>query len=199
MTPATRTLSTLCELPENPIHLHHFRPPRHIMALRSRLASALPTRSHFCPRPISLGARQTEGLIGMTGEAMQGLLQEQGGKLVPTGFSLLLFGREPRVQVPQAGLLGTIHYEDGTEGTRDFDGSAVEVPEQAIQWIKDKLPNPISRSQAKRKERYESCFELLLEGIVNALVHRDYGIEGATCQLSVTSRRAGIAQIQDSV
>lgn len=121
---------------------------------------------------------------------MQGLLQEQGGKLVPTGFGLLLFGQEPRVRVPQAGLLGTIHYEDGTEETRDFEGPAVEVPEQAIQWIKDKLPNPISRSQAKRKERHESFFELLREGIVNALVHRDYAIEGAKCQLSVTKDKA---------
>lgn len=121
---------------------------------------------------------------------MQGLLQEQDGKLVPTGFGLLLFGREPRVRVPQAGLLGTIHYEDGTEETRDFEGPAVEIPGQAIQWIKDKLPNPISRSQAKRKEQHESFFEVLREGIVNALVHRDYSIEGAKCQLSVTKDKA---------
>lgn len=67
---------------------------------------------------------------------MQGLLQEQNGKLVPTGFGLLLFGREPRVRLPQAGLLGTIHYEDGTEEASDFEGPAVEIPGQAIQWIK---------------------------------------------------------------
>lgn len=121
---------------------------------------------------------------------MQGLMQEPGGKLVPTGFGLLLFGREPRVCVPQAGLLGTIHYEDGTEETRDFEGPAVEIPEQAIQWIKDKLPNPISRSQAKRKDQHESFFEVLREVIVNALVHRDYSIEGAKCQLSVTKDKA---------
>lgn len=121
---------------------------------------------------------------------MQGLLQEKSGKLVPTGFGLLLFGREPRVRVPQAGLLGTIHYEDGTEETRDFEGPAVEIPEQAIQWIKDKLPNPISRSQAKRKELNEAFFKLLREGIVNALVHRDYGFEGAKCQLSLTMDKA---------
>jgi ATP-dependent DNA helicase RecG len=141
--------------------------------------------------------RTSAGIRAMVGSSefnrrlvMQGLLQQQGGKLVPTGFGLLLFGREPRVRVPQAGLLGTIHYDDGTEETRDFEGPAVEVPEHAIQWIKDKLPNPISRSQAKRKERHESFFELLREGIVNALVHRDYAIEGAKCQLSVTKDKA---------
>jgi ATP-dependent DNA helicase RecG len=115
--------------------------------------------------------------------ALQGLLHEKGRAFVPSGFGLLLFGKEPRTHTPQAGLLGTIHLADGREETRDFDGPAVDVPEQAIQWIKDKLPNPIARTQAKRREVNETLFELLREGIVNALVHRDYGITGAKCQL----------------
>ena len=114
---------------------------------------------------------------------LQGLLEAQGHELVPTGFGLLLFGAEPRTRLPQAGLLGTIHYPDGREETRDFDGPAVEVPGQAIQWLKDKLPNPISRTQARRREVKQTLYELLREGIVNALVHRDYSIEGAKCQL----------------
>lgn len=114
---------------------------------------------------------------------LQGMLQEAGGQFVPTGFGLLLFGREPRLSVPQAGLLGTVHFADGREETRDFDGPAVNIPEQAIAWLKDKLPNPIARTQARRKELHETHFELLREGIVNALVHRDYGIAGAKCQL----------------
>jgi ATP-dependent DNA helicase RecG len=113
----------------------------------------------------------------------QGLLREQEGKLVPSGFGLLLFGKTPRAHMPQAGLLGTIHYADGREDTRDFDGPAVAAPEQAIQWLRDKLPNPIDRTRAKRREVNQALFELLREGIVNSLVHRDYGIEGAKCQL----------------
>ncbi|MFV2073048.1 MAG: ATP-binding protein [Thermoanaerobaculales bacterium] len=114
---------------------------------------------------------------------LQGLLQEQDGKLLPTGFGLLLFGKEPRARMPQAGLLGTIHYADGREETRDFDGPAVAAPADAIQWLKDKLPNPIDRTQAERREVNEALFELTREGIVNAMVHRDYGIEGAKCQV----------------
>jgi ATP-dependent DNA helicase RecG len=83
---------------------------------------------------------------------LQGMLHEKGRSLVPSGFGLLLFGKEPRTVMPQAGLLGTIHYADGREETRDFDGPAVDVPGHAIQWVKDKLPNPISRTQAKRRE-----------------------------------------------
>jgi len=133
--------------------------------------------------------------IGITGtiesEAFQarllahGLLEDQKGKRVPTGFGVVLFGKEPRTRLPQAALLGTIHFDDGTEETRDFDGPAVNIPDEAIQWLKDKLPNPISRTQAKRKEIHETFFRLLREGIVNALVHRDYSIRGAKCQLVV--------------
>lgn len=114
---------------------------------------------------------------------MQGLLHEQDGKLTPTGFGILLFGKEPRFAMPQAGLLGTIHHDDGREEIRDFDGPAVFVPEQALRWLKDKLPNPIDRSQGRREEASKALFEMAREGIVNALVHRDYGIQGAKCQL----------------
>lgn len=118
--------------------------------------------------------------------AQQGLLQQVGDRFLPTGFGLLLFGNEPRTAMPQAGLLGTIHLADGKEEVRDFDGPQVLVPEQALRWMHDKLPNVIDRSNARRTEASEPLFELAREGIVNALVHRDYGITGAKCQLVVT-------------
>lgn len=114
----------------------------------------------------------------------QGLLIEKDEAQVPTGFGLLLFGKEPRARLPQAGLLGTIHLASGKEETRDFDGPMVAVPEQVIDWLRSKLPDPIDRSQPKRRGVNDALFELVREGIVNALVHRDYGIEGAKCQIS---------------
>ncbi len=116
----------------------------------------------------------------------QGLLKEEKGRLVPSGFGLLLFGKSPRDVMPQAGLLGTIHYPDGTEETKDFDGPMVLVPGQAIQWLRDKIPNPIDRSDARRKEANEKFFGLVREGSVNGLVHRNYDIREAKCQLIVT-------------
>jgi ATP-dependent DNA helicase RecG len=89
--------------------------------------------------------------------------------------------------MPQAGLLGTIHHADGREDKpRDFDGPQVFVPEQALQWLRDKLPDPIDRSAARRQEANRLFFTLVREGLVNALVHRDYSIAGAKCQLTVT-------------
>jgi ATP-dependent DNA helicase RecG len=43
-----------------------------------------------------------------------GLLKPQNKTFMPTGFGLILFGKEPRTSMQQAGLLGTIHYPDGT-------------------------------------------------------------------------------------
>jgi ATP-dependent DNA helicase RecG len=116
----------------------------------------------------------------------QGLLEKAQGKLRPTGFATILFGKQPRDAFPEAGLLGTIHYPDGKEEIRNFDGPLVLVPGQVIQWLNDKLQNPIDRSGAQRKNANEKFFELVREGVVNALVHRDYDIKGTKCQLVVT-------------
>jgi ATP-dependent DNA helicase RecG len=118
--------------------------------------------------------------------AQQGLLHAEGRKLSPAGFGILLFGKSPRDVMQQAGLLATIHYPDKTEEVRDFDGPLVLVPEQVIQWLKDKLPNPINRSAAQRKDAGDKFYELVREGVVNALVHRNYDITGAKCQMIVT-------------
>lgn len=118
--------------------------------------------------------------------ARLGLMEEKDGRFAPTGFGLLLFGRRPRTTVLQAGLLGTIHHADGSQEIRDFDGPQVEVPEQALAWLRDRLPTPIDRTEAVRREANAALFELVRESMVNALVHRDYSIAGAKCQLVVT-------------
>ena len=116
-----------------------------------------------------------------------GLLRDRrDGASVPTGFGYLLFGREPRAVMPQAGVLATIHYADGREEVQDFDGPQVFAPEQVLQWLRDKLPNPIDRSRARRVEVNESLYGMIREAVVNAIIHRDYAVEGAKCQLIVT-------------
>jgi predicted HTH transcriptional regulator len=78
--------------------------------------------------------------------AQQGLLQTDGNRLVPSGFGALLFGTSPRDLLPQVGLLGTIHYPNGKEEARDFDGPQVVVPEQAIEWLKNRKPSDLSQA-----------------------------------------------------
>ncbi|MCX5797003.1 MAG: hypothetical protein NTY77_16040 [Elusimicrobia bacterium] len=117
----------------------------------------------------------------------QGLLKEDNdGHLNPTGFGCLLFGTKPRDVLPQAGLLATIHHANGQEELRDFDGPIVLIPELVEKWLKDKLPDIADRGQMRRKQGPDIPLELVREAVVNALVHRDYAIAGAKCQLSIT-------------
>ena len=122
----------------------------------------------------------------------QGVLKEIGGLRKPSGFGNILFGETPRTSTPQAGLLATIHYANGKEEVKDFDGPQILVPSDLIQWLRAKLPNVIDRSEAKRSERSDPIFELVREGVVNAIVHRDYSIEGGKCQLQVHPTRIDI-------
>ncbi|MBI3923738.1 MAG: hypothetical protein HY318_20120 [Armatimonadetes bacterium] len=116
----------------------------------------------------------------------QGLLKEEDGRLVPTGFGILVFGREPRRAMRQAGLLGAIHYPNGEHERKEFDEPAVMIPDLLEKWLNDKLPNVFDRSKMQREERPPLPFEMVREAVVNALIHRDYDIEGGKCQIVVT-------------
>lgn len=118
----------------------------------------------------------------------QGVLADDGeGVLLPTGFGLMLFGDNPRDVVPQAGMLATIEYPDGTTETSDFDGPLVFVPGAVEECLKGRLPNVADRSTAHRTAVSALPYEMVRESVVNALVHRDYDIRGAKCQLVVTT------------
>jgi len=116
----------------------------------------------------------------------QGLLKEEKGRLLPTGFGILLFGKEPRRAMRQAGLLAAIHYPNGEQERKEFDEPAVMIPDLLEKWLKDKLPNVVDRSKMRREERPALMFEMVREAVVNALIHRDYDIEGGKCQVVVT-------------
>ncbi|MEI7902159.1 MAG: ATP-binding protein [bacterium] len=116
----------------------------------------------------------------------QGLLKEDDGRLIPTGFGILLFGKEPRSAIRQAGLLASIHYPNGEQERKEFDEPAVMIPDLLERWLRDKLPNVFDRSKMRREERPALPFEMVREGVVNALIHRDYDIEGGKCQIVVT-------------
>ncbi|MFO7950300.1 MAG: ATP-binding protein [Candidatus Fermentibacteraceae bacterium] len=115
----------------------------------------------------------------------QKLVLEEDGVVRPSGFGLLLFGHEPRVAMHQAGLLGTIEYPNGTEEVRDFDQSLVLIPDLVEEWLESKLPSVSSRDRMRRVEVPALPFKMVREAVVNALIHRDYDMEGAKCQLIV--------------
>lgn len=117
----------------------------------------------------------------------QGLLRRAGAEAVPTGFGFLLLGKAPRDVLHQAGLNATIEYPDGSLAIENFEGPAILIPDQVEAWLQPKLPSVIDRSRMTREERPTLPFELIREAVINALVHRDYDLVGATCHLVVTA------------
>jgi pyrimidine deaminase RibD-like protein len=93
----------------------------------------------------------------------------------------------PREILHHAGLNATIEYPDGTHEIQNFDGPAILIPDLVEKWLRPKLPNVIDRSRMTRVERPALPFDLVREAVINALVHRDYDLTGATCHLVVTA------------
>ncbi len=112
-------------------------------------------------------------------------MKKDKDELLPTGFGMLLFGKQPRNTLRQAGLLASITYPDGEKERKEFDEPAVLIPDLLEKWLKDKLPNVFDRNQMQREERPALPFEMIREAVVNALIHRNYDIEGGKCQLAV--------------
>ena len=106
-------------------------------------------------------------------------------KLKPSGFGMLLFGKQPRNTFHQAGLLAKVRYPNGKEENKNFDQAMVLIPSQLEEWLDKVLALTSDRNRMERIDTPDVPMELIREAVVNALIHRDYGIEGAKCQLEI--------------
>lgn len=116
-----------------------------------------------------------------------GCLEKKDGGLLPTGFGFLLFGKRPRDVMPQAGLLAKAEFQDGKLNRQEFNEALVLIPEAVERWLAVVLPSSLDRSRMQRNEKVDLPFEMIREAVINALVHRNYDIEGANTQLVVNS------------
>jgi ATP-dependent DNA helicase RecG len=117
----------------------------------------------------------------------QGLLTAVGDTLTPTGFGYLLFGKDPRNALPQAGLLARAELPDGKTSRKEFGEAMVLIPDAIEEWLYQVLPSTVDRSRMERREQVDLPFEMIREAVVNALIHRDYDILGQKCQLVVNA------------
>jgi ATP-dependent DNA helicase RecG len=104
---------------------------------------------------------------------------------VPTGYGVLLFGKNPRTKFKNAVLKAHVSYGGSKIEPKDFDQALVLLPDQIEEWLLKVLPLSKDTSSFKRKDVPDFPPRALREAIVNALVHRDYEIEGAKCELKI--------------
>lgn len=138
--------------------------------------------------------RSKAGIEAIVGSAefarllrQQGLLTGEGDSATPTGFGFLLFGKEPRNAVPQAGVLARAELADGKTSRAEFGQAMVLIPGELETWLNKTLPSTLDRSRMERREQVDLPFEMIREAVVNALIHRDYDIAGQKCQLVVNA------------
>jgi len=108
---------------------------------------------------------------------------------VPTGFGVLLFGKNPRTKFKNAVLKAHVTYGNQKIEPKDFDQALVLLPDQIEEWLKKVLPLSKDTSSFKRKDIPDFPIAVLREAIVNALVHRDYEIEGAKCEIKIDENK----------
>jgi len=110
-------------------------------------------------------------------------------QFVPTGFGILLFGKNPRTKFKNAVLKAHVTYGNQKIEPKDFSDALVLLPDQIEEWLKKVLPLSKDTSGFKRKDVPDFPIEVLREAIVNALVHRDYEIEGAKCEIKIDENK----------
>ena len=113
------------------------------------------------------------------------LINHPIGTYNPTGLGILLFGKNPRNRYPQAVLKVEARFGSGDPEIHDFSDALVLIPDKVEEWLKRVLSSKISRDNFARETEYSYPIVVLREAIINALVHRDYDIEGAKCYLNI--------------
>lgn len=117
---------------------------------------------------------------------LQGLLVESDQGLKPSGFGELLFAKNPRDSLPQAGILATVDHGNGEKALTDFDEPLVLIPGAVERFVKPLLKHTLNRNSMERTHQSDVPFEVVREAVINALVHRDYDIGNAKCQLIIS-------------
>jgi len=110
-------------------------------------------------------------------------------RFVPTGYGVLLFGTNPRTKFKDSVLKAHVTYNNQKIEAKDFDKALVLLPDLIEEWLLKVLPLSKNTSGFKRRDIPDFPLEVLREAIVNALVHRDYEIEGAKCEIKIDEDR----------
>ena len=104
---------------------------------------------------------------------------------MPTGIGLLLFGKRPQLIYQNALLRATYKTKNRGEKLKTFEGPIIDQADEAMNWFKEVIDKQIDRSDAQREEVYDYPLVVVREAVVNAIVHRDYDIQGAPIYLEV--------------
>jgi ATP-dependent DNA helicase RecG len=136
------------------------------------------------------------------------LMTRSAGVATPTVDGLLLFGQATKRHLPQSGIRAlAYHGQQATYAAQAdqelkgplvplgaADGSLVEsgLVEQALDFVARNAQPSAQLEGGRRVDRPAYPHEVLREGIVNALVHRDYSVAGSDVTITIYADRLEI-------
>ncbi|MDA3809892.1 MAG: hypothetical protein PF518_06110 [Spirochaetaceae bacterium] len=106
----------------------------------------------------------------------------------PTGFGLLIFGIRPQFTFHNALIRATYKTAGKGEQIETIEGSLINQAMGIQNWYKGKIEKWIDRTSVQRKYTYEYPLDVLKETIINAIVHRDYDISGASIYFEINEK-----------
>ena len=111
--------------------------------------------------------------------AQLGLLELKNEEYIPTGLGLLLFGERPQLVFPNALIRATYKTKGRGEDIETVGGPLIIQADKIQSWYESRIGKQIDRSKSERQTIYDYPLVVFREAIINAIVHRDYDIEGA--------------------
>ena len=136
------------------------------------------------------------------------LMTESAGVHVATVDGLLLFGKAPERHLPQSGVRAVcypgVDPDYAARADEDLrgplvplgaaDGSIVEIGlvDRAWDFVRRNIAPTARLEGARRIDGWEYPESVVREALVNALVHRDYGIAGTDVMLAIYADRLEI-------
>jgi ATP-dependent DNA helicase RecG len=125
----------------------------------------------------------------------RGVLHLVNGCLHPTNAALLLFGRHPQQRLPNGNILAASFPDQAMTDTfikQDMTGTLPVQLRQAEAFVRANLRSVVRMQGLVREEQPEIPFEAVRELLVNAVAHREYGVQGDNIHLYIFSDRLEI-------
>jgi ATP-dependent DNA helicase RecG len=133
---------------------------------------------------------------GDEAQALQGLaaaVEVPGRGVVPTGAGLLMFADQPQTFLPQAEIDCVLFRAPGTTPAvrggwvdrRRIVGALPDLIERALDFVARTIPTAATIVGTQRADTPAYPLEAVREAIVNAVVHRDYALEGQMIRVFV--------------
>lgn len=97
----------------------------------------------------------------------------------------MVFGTRPQLVYQNALIRATYKSANRKEKLETIEGPIISQANDAMEWFKDVIDKQTDRSHAQRETIYDYPSDVIREAIINAIVHRDYDIQGAPIYLEV--------------